>query len=116
MRFRVTLPQLLSTFAVDAPTRTLYCTLLFATWSITSLADFSVSFSSVCGSEYQAFSSVVHISSPPAPSPASEFVSPCFQVQGGGGGGELICTTEEKSCHSRYISLQKIYTPIVPTL
>jgi hypothetical protein len=29
LRFRVTLPQLLSTFAVDAPTGTLYCTVLY---------------------------------------------------------------------------------------
>jgi hypothetical protein len=34
---------LLSAFAVDVPTGTL----IFATWSITSLADFSVSFSPI---------------------------------------------------------------------
>ena len=29
LRFRVTLPQLLSAFAVDAPTGTLYCAVLY---------------------------------------------------------------------------------------
>ena len=57
MRFRVTLLQLLSAFAVDVPTGTL----IFATWSITSLADFSVSFSPIHSCTYAMTRNILNV-------------------------------------------------------
>ncbi len=62
----------------------------------------------------------MRIGSPPAPSPASECVSPWFQVggegehplAGEGARGEPIRTTKEKAWHSRYRMIHKVLTHV----